>query len=141
MLLLGGLMIGWIAGLDGIAPLDTLFFDLFKGLLAIFLLELGLLVAGRFGDLRRAGVFLIAFAILMQLAGAALGLATGTLLGLSVGGLTLLLATLYTSAARVAAPAAMRIALPQANPALSISALLRITFPFNAVLKLRFTTG
>ena len=109
-------------------------------MLAIFLLELGLVVAGHFGDLRRAGLFLIAFAILMQLAGAALGLATGTLLGLFVGGLTLL-ATLYTSATCIAAPAAMRIALPQAKPALSISAALGITFPFNAVLKLRPTTG
>ena len=69
MLLLGGLMIGWIARPDGIAPLDTLSFDLFKGLLAIFLLELGLVVARRFGDLRRAGVFLIAFAILMRNSG------------------------------------------------------------------------
>ena len=133
VLLLGGLMIGWIAGPDGIAPLDSLFFDLFKGLLAIFLLELGLVVAGRFGDLRRAGVFLIAFAVLMPLASAALGLATGLLLGLSVGGVTLL-ATLYASASYIAAPAAMRIALPQANPALSIGAALGITFPFNLII-------
>ena len=133
VLLLGGLMIGWIAGPDGIAPLDSLFFDLFKGLLAIFLLELGLVVAGRFGDLRRAGVFLIAFAVLMPLASAALGLATGLLLGLSVGGVTLL-ATLYASASYIAAPAAMRIALPEANPALSIGAALGITFPFNLII-------
>ena len=90
VLLLGGLVIGWLAGPAGIAPLDSLFFDLFKGLLAFFLLELGLVVAGRFGDLRRAGVFLIGFAVLMPLASAALGLATGLLLGLSVGGVTLL---------------------------------------------------
>lgn len=132
VLLLGGLVIGWLAGPAGIAPLDSLFFDLFKGLLAFFLLELGLVVAGRFGDLRRAGVFLIAFAVLMPLASAALGLATGLLLGLSVGGVTLL-ATLYASASYIAAPAAMRIALPQANPALSIGAALGITFPFNLI--------
>ncbi len=132
VLLLGGLAIGWVTGPAGIAPLDRLFFDLFKGLLAIFLLEMGLLVARRFGDLRRAGWFLIAFAILMPLASSGLGLITGLLLGLSVGGTTLL-ATLYASASYIAAPAAMRIAVPQANPALSIGAALGITFPFNLI--------
>ncbi|MGQ2979512.1 MAG: sodium-dependent bicarbonate transport family permease [Polaromonas sp.] len=130
VLLLGGLMIGWIAGPDRIAPLDSLFFDLFKGLLAFFLLEMGLVVAMRFGDLRRAGAFLVVFAVLMPLAAAGLGLVTGMLLELSVGGVTLL-ATLYASASYIAAPAAMRIAVPQANPALSIGAALGITFPFN----------
>lgn len=132
VLLLGGLVIGWAAGPDGIAPLDKLFFALFHGLLAVFLLELGLVVAKRFSDLVQAGVFLVAFAIVMPLAAAALGLVTGTLLGLSVGGVTLL-ATLYASASYIAAPAAMRIALPQANPALSIGAALGVTFPFNIV--------
>ena len=130
VLLLGGLMIGWLVGPEGIAPLDRLFFDLFKGLLAIFLLEMGLVVAHRFGELRRAGWFLIAFAVLVPLASAGLGLITGRMLGLSVGG-TALLATLYASASYIAAPAAMRIAVPQANPALSIGAALGITFPFN----------
>lgn len=130
VLLLGGLVIGWIAGPGRIAPLDSLFFDLFKGLLAFFLLEMGLVVARRFGDLRRAGVFLVVFAIVMPLAAAGLGLLTGMLLELSVGGVTLL-ATLYASASYIAAPAAMRIAVPQANPALSIGAALGITFPFN----------
>ena len=132
VLLLGGLAIGWFAGPGGVVPLDRLFFDLFKGLLAIFLLEMGLVVARRFGDLRRAGVFLIAFAVLMPLVAAGLGLITGRLLGLSVGGVTLL-ATLYASASYIAAPAAMRIAVPQANPALSIGAALGITFPLNLV--------
>lgn len=130
VLLLGGLIIGWIAGAGGIAPLDRLFFDLFKGVLAFFLLEMGLVAASRFGELRRAGIFLIAFATLMPLFSAGLGVATGTALGLSVGGVTLL-ATLYASASYIAAPAAMRLALPQANPALSIGAALGITFPFN----------
>lgn len=130
VLLLGGLAIGWVAGPGGIAPLDRLFFDLFKGVLAFFLLEMGLVAASRFGELRRAGLFLVAFATLMPLASAGLGLATGVLLGLSVGGVTLL-ATLYASASYIAAPAAMRLAVPQANPALSIGAALGITFPFN----------
>ncbi len=130
VLLLGGMAIGWFAGPQGIAPLDTLFFDLFKGVLAFFLLEMGLVVANRFGELRRAGFFLIAFAIVMPLLSAGLGVGIGVLLGLSVGGVTLL-ATLYASASYIAAPAAMRLAVPEANPALSIGAALGITFPFN----------
>ncbi len=130
VLLLGGLAIGWFAGPGGIAPLDRLFFDLFKGVLAFFLLEMGLVAASRFGELRRAGPFLVIFAIVMPLFSAGLGVATGGLLGLSVGGVTLL-ATLYASASYIAAPAAMRLAVPQANPALSIGAALGVTFPFN----------
>ncbi len=133
VLLLGGLAIGWVAGPSGIAPLDQLFFDLFKGLLAFFLLEMGLVAARRLPDLRRAGVFLLLFAVLMPLVSAALGLAVGKTLGLSVGGISLL-ATLYASASYIAAPAAMRIAVPEANPALSIGAALGITFPFNLLI-------
>lgn len=132
VLLLGGLTIGWLAGPEGIAPLDRVFFDLFKGLLAFFLLEMGLVVASHIGDLRRSGGFLLAFATLFPLAAGGLGLITGQLLGLSVGGITLL-ATLYASASYIAAPAAMRIAVPAANPALSIGAALGITFPFNLI--------
>ena len=129
-LLLGGLAIGWIAGPEGIKSIAPLFFDLFKGVLALFLLEMGLVTAGRFGDLRRFGPFLGAFAVVTPLLSGALGAATGWLIGLSPGG-TMLLATLYASASYIAAPAAMRIAVPEANPALSIGASLGITFPFN----------
>jgi len=130
VLLLGGLVIGWVAGGEGLKPLDKLFFDLFKGMLAIFLLEMGLVAASRIGDLRRAGWFLAGFAIIMPLVSASIGITTGLLLGLSIGGTTLL-ATLYASASYIAAPAAMRIAVPEANPGLSIGAALGITFPFN----------
>ena len=132
VLLLGGLVIGWIAGADGAESIAPVFFTLFKGLLAFFLLEMGLVAASRIGDLRRNGLFLCFFATLMPLASAGLGLATGLLLGLSVGGVTLL-ATLYASASYIAAPAAMRLAVPEANPALSIGAALGITFPFNLI--------
>lgn len=130
LLLAGGLIIGYIAGPDGIKPLDQLFFDLFKGMLALFLLEMGLVASTRVSDLKTYGPFLIAFAIAMPVLAAAIGAMTGALLGLSVGG-TMLLATLYASASYIAAPAAMRIAVPEANPALSIGASLGVTFPFN----------
>jgi uncharacterized protein len=133
LLLVGGLLIGWLAGPEGIKPLDRLFIDLFKGVLAFFLLEMGLVVASRLGDLRKAGAFLIGFGIAMPLTGAALGLVVGNVLDLSVGG-SVLLATLFASASYIAAPAAMRIAIPEANPALSIGAALGITFPFNLLI-------
>ncbi len=134
-LLVGGLIIGYIAGPQGIKPLDKLFFDLFKGVLAIFLLEMGLVASLRIAALREYGLFLSAFAVLMPIASAALGTVTGWMLGLSVGG-TFLLGTLYASASYIAAPAAMRIAVPEANPALSIGASLGMTFPFNIFLGL-----
>jgi uncharacterized protein len=129
-LLTGGLIIGYIAGPEGIQPLDNLFFDLFKGMLAIFLLEMGLVAAMRVADLRTYGAFLVGFAIVMPMVTALAGTLVGRMLGLSVGGM-MLLATLYASASYIAAPAAMRIAVPEANPALSIGASLGVTFPFN----------
>ncbi|TXF12607.1 sodium-dependent bicarbonate transport family permease [Pelomicrobium methylotrophicum] len=132
-LLLGGLFIGWYAGPAHIAPLDRLFFDLFKGVLALFLLEMGLVASGRIAELKRFGLFLIGFATVFPLLAGLFGAAIGRMMGLSVGG-TALLATLYASASYIAAPAAMRIAVPEANPALSIGASLGVTFPFNLLL-------
>ena len=131
-LLLGGLVTGWVIGPNNFAPLDRLFVDLFKGVLALFLLEMGLVAARHIGALRRFGLFLLAFAIVMPLLSAALGLVMAKLLGLSVGGMTLL-ATLAASASYIAAPAAMRVAVPEANPALSLGAALGVTFPFNVL--------
>ena len=130
LLLAGGLVIGFVAGAEGIKPLDILFFDLFKGILALFLLEMGLVASSRIAGLRTYGLFLTSFAIVTPLLSAVIGTVLGWALGLSVGG-TMLLATLYASASYIAAPAAMRIAVPEANPALSIGASLGITFPFN----------
>ena len=130
VLLLGGLLIGWVAGPQGIKPIEGLFFDLFKGVLALFLLEMGLIAAGQVGSLRRHGGFLIAFGVAMPLVAGALGAGLGWMLGLSVGG-TALLTTLAASASYIAVPAAMRQSVPEANPTLSLAASLGVTFPFN----------
>ncbi len=132
LLLVGGLAIGTSMGEAGTAPIAPLFTVLFKGVLALFLLELGLVAGARLGELRRYGVGLIAFALLAPMALALLGALGGKLLGLSVGG-TAIMAALAASASYIAAPTAMRIAVPQANAALSITAALGITFPFNVV--------
>jgi hypothetical protein len=130
LLLLGGLVIGAAIGPEGSGPIAPLFTDLFKGVLALFLLEMGLVAGGRIGDLKRAGPFLLAFGLGAPLVLAALGALVGQAIGLSLGG-TALLATLAASASYIAAPTAMRIAVPEANPALSIGVALGITFPFN----------
>jgi len=132
-LLLGGMAIGWAAGPQGLAPISGLYFDLFKAVLALFLLEMGLIVSRQVGELKRRGLSLIAFGLGMPLLSAGLGLGTGLLLGLSVGGVTML-ATLAASASYIAVPAAMRIAVPEANPAVSLAGALGVTFPFNILL-------
>jgi hypothetical protein len=129
-LLLGGMAIGWAAGPEGLTPIKGLFFDLFKGALALFLLEMGLIVSRQVGELRQRGMFIVTFGLLMPLLSGLLGLGCGLALGLSIGGLTLL-ATLAASASYIAVPAAMRLAVPQANPTLSLAAVLGVTFPFN----------
>jgi hypothetical protein len=130
VLLVGGLLIGWAAGPVALEPVSGLFFGLFHGVLALFLLEMGLVAAGQVSSLRRHGLFLVAFGVTFPLFGALVGAVLGWQLGLSAGG-TMLLATLAASASYIAVPAAMRMALPEANPALSLTASLGITFPFN----------
>jgi uncharacterized protein len=132
VLLLGGMMIGLIAGPAGLEGVAPLFFDAFKGILALFLLEMGLVAAGQLGPARRHGAFLVIFALGMPLIGAATGAAFAMLLDLSLGG-ALLLTTLGASASYIAAPAAMRMAVPEANPGLSLTASLAVTFPFNVL--------
>lgn len=136
VLLIGGISIGWLIGSEGYKPLQPLFGDLFRGLLAIYLLELGLVVGGRIPDLRRAGVRLIAFGLGAPLLLGTTGVLLGHwLLGLSAGG-SVLFGVLLGSASYIAAPAAMRMAVPEANPALGISAALAVTFPFNVFVNL-----
>jgi uncharacterized protein len=131
-LLVGGLIVGYAAGPLRMAQVAPLFFDLFRGALAFFLLEMGIVTARRLTDLRRVGLFLVGFGIFMPLLGAVLGTAAGMLSGLSVGGVTVL-ATLAASASYIAATAAMRVAVPEANPTLYLTASLGITFPFNII--------
>lgn len=132
-LLVGGLLIGWIVGPEGIVSIEPLFFDLFKGFLALFLLEMGLITAAQLGSLKKYGLFLIGFGIVMPVLSALAGTLIGWSLGLSVGG-TAMLAILTASASYIAVPAAMRISIPEANPTLSLTASLGITFPFNILL-------
>jgi uncharacterized protein len=132
-LLMGGVAIGWFGGVESIKPIAFLFTDLFKGALALFLLELGLVAGARIGELGRFGPVIVAVGVIVPPVLALVGSLVALALGLSVGGIAIL-ATLCASASYIAAPGAMRMAIPQANPTLSISIALGVTFPFNILL-------
>jgi hypothetical protein len=133
LLLVGALVIGFLCGKKGMDATAGFLVTPFQGILALFLLELGTVAGRRLGELRRVGFFLLAFGVIMPLLHAALGLTLGTAVGLSTGGATLL-AVLAASASYIAAPAAMRLSLPEANPTISLTAALAITFPFNVTI-------
>lgn len=134
VLLIGSFLIGAITGADGLARIESFIVAPFQGVLCLFLLDMGL-VAGR--GLRSAtGVLrpgLLAFGIVMPLVGSVFGLAAGMLIGLSAGGVALFM-VLSASASYIAVPAAMRVALPEANPSIYLTLSLGVTFPFNLTL-------
>lgn len=132
LLLGGGLVIGSIASPASVTAVEPLFVALFPGLLTLFLLDLGAVTGQRFDEVRKAGRFLVVFALVTPVVFGAAGLAAGFAAGLSPGGAAVL-ATMAASASYIAAPAAVSIGLPGANPALGLSAALGVTFPFNLV--------
>lgn len=132
VLLIGGLLIGVMIGTTGYEPIKPFFETGFKGALTLFLLELGLLAGDRLGDLKKAGVFILCFAIIVPVLHGLLGVLLGHVAGLSIGGSTVL-GTMAASASYIAAPPAVRMTLPDANPTFYLTAALGITFPFNLV--------
>lgn len=132
VLLVGGLIIGVLIGERGWEPVRPFFEGGFRGVLTIFLLEMGLLAAERLGDLRRVGAFLLGFGTLMPLVNGAVGVALGHWAGLSPGGAAVL-GTMAASASYIAAPPAVRLALPEANPTYYLTLALGVTFPFNLI--------
>jgi hypothetical protein len=132
-LLLGGLLVGYFSGQRGYEATAPFFVHPFQGIVALFLLEMGFVAGRRLGDLKSAGLFLVAFGVLMPIINGFAGALVGVAVGLSVGGTTVM-AALAASASYIAAPAAMRLSLPEANPTLSLGAALAVTFPFNVTL-------
>ncbi|NBN89926.1 MAG: sodium-dependent bicarbonate transport family permease [Actinobacteria bacterium] len=130
VLLVGGLVIGCFANQKGIEKVEPLFRDLFAGVLVLFLLDLGTLAAQRLRTLKAVGPKLLVFAIGMPLIFGTVGVLGGTLAGLSVGGAAVL-GAMAASASYIAAPAAVRVGLPEADVGLSLGAALGMTFPFN----------
>ena len=130
LLLTGSFLIGWITGTDGMTKMHGFLVEPFQGILAFFLLDMGLLVSRQLHHLREFTFRLAAFGIYMPLIGAAIGLAASRSIGLTPG-TGLLFTVLIASASYIAVTAAMRLALPQAKAAIYIPMSLAITFPFN----------
>lgn len=137
LLLLGGLAIGWIAGDDGLVRVKPFFFDLFAGVLCLFLLEMGLIVSKQLSSLKKYGFFLIVFGLVTPILLSIIGIKLALIMELSVGG-AVVVGALLASASYIAVPAAMRISVPRANPTLSLTASLGVTFPFNVIIGIPF---
>lgn len=130
LLLLGAMAVGYISGESGKAVMQPFSGDLFKGMLAFFLLDMGLLVARNFSEARKASPVLIAYAVVGPVVHASLALALAWLLGLPVADAALLM-VLSASASYIVVPAVLRYAIPEANPALYFGLSLGVTFPIN----------
>ena len=133
LLLLGAMVVGLLSGDDGQKIMAPFSIDLFKGMLAFFLLDMGLMAAKNFDGIKGKPPITIFYGIVGPLFHAALALGLCKLLGLALGD-TVLLMVLAASASYIAVPAVLRHALPEVNPALYMGMSLGITFPFNIIL-------
>jgi hypothetical protein len=133
LLLMGSLLIGWIAGQEAAPIVKPLFVDLYGGILILFLLNMGLIAGERFPEARKHGFKILLFAICMPIFGGTLGVVVGSIVGLSLGGAALM-GVLAGSASYIAAPAALRASVPEANPSIYLGLALGVTFPFNLII-------
>lgn len=133
VMLLGAFAIGWATGEKGLADVAPFVVDPFKGVLCLFLLDMGLTAARQLHKAEGLGPSSIAFGLFMPLIGATLGLFGAWAIGMSLGGATLM-AVLGGSASYITVPAALRMALPQANAAIYLTLSLGVTFPFNVLI-------
>lgn len=133
LLLVGAMLIGVLTGESGEAAMKPFSVDLFKGMLAFFLLDMGLLAARNMGKLKGQSVWLLVYAIAGPMAHAGIALVLGSGLGMSSGNVALLM-VLAASASYIAVPAVIRHAIPEANPSLYFGMSLGLTFPFNILI-------
>jgi len=137
VLLFGSLLIGYAVGEKGITAVKPFFIEPFNGVLTLFLLDMGMIAGKRISEFKAVGLFLFTFAIIMPVISATITIFLTKMFGFSVGD-SLLFTILAASASYIAAPAAVRIALPKANPAYYITMSLAITFPFNIMIGIPF---
>lgn len=137
VLLFGSLIIGYIVGQKGMLSVKPFFIDPFNGILTLFLLDMGMIAGQRIAEFKKVGFFLAAFAIIMPIISATISIFICSIFNFSLGD-TLLFTVLAASSSYIAAPAAVRIALPRANPAYYITMSLAITFPFNIMFGIPF---
>lgn len=132
VLLAGGLVLGVVTGVNGYERIEPFFGTMFTGVLTLFLLEMGIVAGRRIPDIKSAGIGLVGFSLGFPLLAGSLGVLTGHLTGMGIGG-SAVLGVLTASASYIAAPAAVRLALPEASPGIYLTASLGITFPFNLI--------
>jgi uncharacterized protein len=137
-LIMGSLIIGWISGPVGKAQISPLVNDLFIGVLCLFLLDMGIVAMRRLQDMRSAerglgSLGMIAWGIALPLLNASIAVGLAVLIDLPEGDAVLLI-VLCASASYIAVPAAMRLALPEANPSVYLALSLAVTFPFNLLI-------
>lgn len=140
VLLIGAFLIGMIAGEEGFAPVKPLFDVGFKGVLCLFLLDMGLLAARRLLQSRKITFPLAVLGVAMPIINGVIGTLLGTFIGLDIGSAAIM-GVLAASASYIAVPAAMRLALPQADPGIYLSMSLGITFPFNIIFGISLFTA
>lgn len=133
LLLVASMVIGYVNGAEGTASVAPFFEGLFTGVLCLFMLDMGLLAASRLYEWKAVGYHLVAYAFAMPPVHGIIGVSLGTLVGLSIGGATML-GILAASGSYISAPAAVRAAIPEANPSLSLIASVALTFPFNVII-------
>jgi len=135
VILIGSIVIGYVIGKEGFESIKIVFDDLFTGAIVIFLIEMGLIAGRRLDDIKKVGLFLVGFSIIIPTINGIMGVFVSTLLGVSVGG-AVMYGLLLASASFIAAPAVLRYAIPQARSSLYITSALGITFPYNIVVLL-----
>ena len=133
LLLLGAMLVGLLTGKSGQSAMQPFAVDLFKGMLAFFLLDMGLLAARNMGGLRGQSPWLLAYALGAPLLHAGLALVLALAFGIAAGDASLLM-VLAASASYIAVPAVIRQAIPEANPSLYFGMSLGLTFPFNILI-------
>ena len=135
VILLGSIIIGYMIGEKGFSSISIVFDELFTGAIVIFLIEMGIIAGQRLDDIKKVGIFLIAFSIILPTFNGIIGVLVATAIGLSLGG-SVMFGLLLASASFIAAPAVLRHAIPQAKPSLYITSALGITFPYNIIVLL-----
>jgi len=140
LLLLGAMAVGLLSGEAGKTVMQPFSGDLFKGMLAFFLLDMGLMVARNFREASKASPVLIAYAVAGPLVHAALALGIASALALPVADAALLM-VLAASASYIVVPAVLRYAIPEANPSLYFGLSLGVTFPLNILVGIPLYTA
>lgn len=139
ILLVGGILIGLVTGPNGYAKVEPFFGDIFTGMLTIFLLQLGIQAGRSVREAKHAGFGLLAFAIAFPVVAGSLGVMLAQGIGISQGG-SVAFGLLCASSSYIAAPAAVKLSLPEAKPGLYITTSLGITFPMNLFIGIPYLT-